>query len=170
MKKETTTQVAFTGLFMSMVIVLSMSIFSIPVPGGHLYLCDVVICLAAVLLNPFEAFIACGVGSFLGDFFFYQPPMFVSLLTHGLQGIVVALISQKTFKTKPVLASIIAVFVGAIIMVTGYTLGKTFVYADFKTAMVKLPYEIAQAVVGAIAGLLLCWKCGIRKIYKKYTK
>jgi len=168
MKKETTLQIAFTGLFMAMNIALSS--FGIPVPGGHLYLCDIIICLAAVLLNPFEAFVACGVGSFIGDMIFYPAPMFVSLVTHGIQGIVISLIAQKTLHKKPVLASIIAVTVGAVIMVTGYTLGKTYVYATFEYAMIKLPYEIAQAVLGAVVGLLLCWKCGIRKIYHKYTK
>ena len=139
MKKETTTQIAFTGLFMAMVIVLSLSFLSIPVPGGHLYLCDIIICLAAVLLNPFEAFIACGVGSFLGDFFFYPAPMFVSLVTHGIQAVVISLISQRTLKKKPVLASIIAVAVGAVIMVIGYTLGRAYVYSTKEAAIVKLP-------------------------------
>ena len=32
-----------TGLFTAMNVILSMSIFSVPVPGGHLYFCDAVI-------------------------------------------------------------------------------------------------------------------------------
>jgi len=67
---------------------IALSSFGVPVPGGHLYLCDVVICLAAILLNPFEAFVVGGVGSFLGDLLFYPAPMFVSLVTHGLQAAV----------------------------------------------------------------------------------
>ena len=58
-----------TAIFMAMNVVLSS--FGIPVPGGHLYLCDVVICLASILLNPLEAVFAAGVGSFLGDMLFY---------------------------------------------------------------------------------------------------
>ena len=60
-----------TALLMGMNIVLSLSIFSIPVPGGHLYFCDAVIDTAAILLDPLAAFVVGGVGSFLGDFFFY---------------------------------------------------------------------------------------------------
>ena len=56
-----------TALFMAMVVVLSMSALSIPVPGGHLYFNDVVIDTAAMLMDPLSAFIACGVGAFLGD-------------------------------------------------------------------------------------------------------
>lgn len=52
-----------TALFMAMVVVLSMSALSIPVPGGHLYFNDVVIDTAAMLMDPLSAFIACGVAS-----------------------------------------------------------------------------------------------------------
>ena len=47
-----------TALFMAMVVVLSMSALSIPVPGGHLYFNDVVIDTAAMLMDPLSAFIA----------------------------------------------------------------------------------------------------------------
>lgn len=162
-KKITTVNITITALFMAMTIALAS--FGIPVPGGHLYLCDVVICLAAILLNPLYAFVVGGIGSFLGDMIFYPLPMFVSLVTHGLQAVVISLISHHAFKNRPKLASGIGVAVGAVIMVVGYTLGKTFVYSTFAYAMLKLPYEIAQGAIGAVCGMLLCWKCGIHKIY-----
>ena len=31
----------------------------------------------------------------------------------------------------------------------------------------KLPFQIAQAVVGAVVGWLLCWKCKIAELYEK---
>ena len=161
--KITTLRLTTAAVFMAMTIALSS--FGIPVPGGHLYLCDVAICLGAILLNPLEAFIVGGVGSFLGDMLFYPAPMFVSLATHGLQAVVISLISHKTLKNRPQLASGIGVTVGAVIMVIGYTLGKTFVYSTFEYAMIKLPYEIAQGAIGAILGMVLCWKCGIPKLF-----
>ena len=93
--REKTLRMTLTGMFMAMNVILSMSIFSIPVPGGHLYFCDTVINTAAILLDPCSAFIVGGVGSFLGEFFFYPAPMFVSLVTHGLQAVVVSLISHR---------------------------------------------------------------------------
>lgn len=72
---NTLKKIIVAAIMMSMVIVLSMSAFSIPVPGGHMYLNDVVIVTAAILLEPFPAFLAGGVGAFLGDFFFYPTPM-----------------------------------------------------------------------------------------------
>lgn len=161
--KITTLRLTTAAVFMAMTIALSS--FGIPVPGGHLYLCDVAICLGAILLNPLEAFIVGGMGSFLGDMLFYPAPMFVSLATHGLQAVVISLISHKTLKNRPQLASGIGVTVGAVIMVIGYTLGKTFVYSTFEYAMIKLPYEIAQGAIGAILGMVLCWKCGIHKLF-----
>ena len=156
-------RLTITAVFMAMNIV--MSSFGIPVPGDHLYLCDVVICLASILLNPFEAFVAGGVGSFLGDMLFYPLPMFVSLVTHGLQAVVISLVSHHILKSRPVTASGIGVTIGAIIMVFGYTLGKIYIYSTFEYAMIKLPYEIAQAALGAILGMVLCWKCGIRRLF-----
>ena len=81
--KKTTVWLCITALFMALNVALSS--FGVPVPGGHLYLNDVVICTAAIVLDPFAAFAVGGVGAFLGDLFFYPAPMFVSLLTHGLQ-------------------------------------------------------------------------------------
>ncbi len=163
--KTNTLRLSITAMFMALNIVLAS--FGIPVPGGHLYLCDITICLAALLLNPAEAFIACGIGSFLGDMIFYPLPMFVSLVTHGIQAIVISLISHKTLKSHPIAASWIAVSVGAVIMVTGYTLGKIYVYSTFEYAMIKLPYEIAQAVLGAVVGMLLCYKYRLNNIYNR---
>ena len=124
MTRNLTLRLTMTGMFMAMTVILSLSIFSIPVPGGHLYFCDTVINVAAILLDPVSAFVVGGIGSFLRDFFFYPAPMFVSLVTHGLQAVVVSLISHRILKRRQALASGIGVIVGAIIMVIGYTLGE----------------------------------------------
>ena len=110
-----------------------------------------------------------GVGAFLGDLFFYPTPMFVSLVTHGLQAVVISLISQRALKKRPVLASGIGVTLGAVIMVVGYSLGRAFIYSTPETALIKLPYQILQAAVGAAGGMILCWKCGLHKVYIKMS-
>ena len=162
---KTTRRIAIAAVFMAMNIILSS--FSIPVPGGHLYLCDVAICLAAILLNPFEAFAVAGIGSFLGDLLFYPAPMFVSLVTHGIQGVVISLISHRLLKSRPKLASGVGVSVGVVILVVGYTLGRAYVYSTPEYALVKLPFEFLQGIVGAVLGMLLCWRCGIRRLFRK---
>ena len=162
---KTTRRIAIAAIFMAMNIILSS--FSIPVPGGHLYLCDIPICLAAILLDPFSAFVVGGVGSFIGDMLFYPAPMFVSLVTHGIQGIAISLISHRLLKSKPKLASGVAVSVGVVILVVGYTLGRAYVYSTPEYALIKLPFEFLQGIVGAVVGMILCWRCGIRKLYLK---
>lgn len=107
MKRSNVFNLTLTAVFLAMNIALSS--FGVPVPGGHLYLNDVVISLAAILLNPLEAFIVGGVGAFIGDMLFYPAPMFVSLVTHGLQAVIISWISHHVLKEKPVLASFIGV-------------------------------------------------------------
>ena len=129
-----------------------------------------IICTAAIILDPFAAFMVGGVGAFLGDLFFYPLPMFVSLVTHGLQAVVISVFSHYILKDHPVLASGIGVTVGAVIMVVGYSLGRAFIYSTPEYALLKLPYQILQAAVGAVVGMLLCWKCGINNLYNKVIR
>ena len=166
--------ITVTGVFMA--INIAMATLGIAVPGGHLYLCDVVICTAAILLDPFAAFMVGGVGSLIGDMLFYPPPMFVSLVTHGIQAVVISLIVHSKKTTNPVpqyhdfAISLFAALVGAVIMVVGYTLGKIFIYSTYEYAMIKLPYEIAQALLGVAGSLLLCYRFGLKKIFNRFEK
>lgn len=159
-----------TALLMGLTVVLSMSVFSIPVPGGHLYFNDVVIDLAALLLDPFAAFLVGGVGAFLGDFFFYPAPMFVSLVTHGLQAVAISILSRRLFPGRKALAGVIAVAVGALIMVAGYTVGRAYVYSTPEYALLKLPFQFLQAGVGAVLSVVLCYPMGLKKRFHTIVK
>lgn len=164
----TTKWIAVSAMFMALNIV--MSSFGVPVPGGHFYLNDVVICTAAILLDPLAAFMVGGVGAFLGDFFFYPTPMFVSLVVHGLQAVVISLCTRKLPGKKKLVASIIGVTIGAVIMVVGYSLGRAFIYSTPEYAIAKLPYQILQAGIGAVVSVILCYKCGFIRLYEKLMK
>ena len=163
--QRTTVWLCTTAMLMALNV--AMSSFGVPVPGGHLYMNDIVICTASIILDPLAAFMVGGVGAFLGDLFFYPTPMFVSLVTHGLQAVVISLFSNHVMKKHPVLSSGIGVAIGAVIMVVGYSHCRAFLYSTPEYAMMKLPYQILQAVVGAVAGMFLCWKFGIYKLYRK---
>ena len=73
-KRRTAVWICSTALFMALNVALSS--FGVPVPGGHLYLNDIIICTAAILLDPIAAFAVGGIGAFLGDLFFYPTPNF----------------------------------------------------------------------------------------------
>ena len=152
---------------MAMNIIMSTSVLSVPVPGGHMYLNDVIIVTAAVLLEPFYAFLVGGVGAFIGDMIFYPTPMFVSLAVHGLQALVISLFVHRWMKSRPVPASVVGAIVGWVITFTGYTLGRAFIYSTPAYAVAKFPFQVLQTAVGSALALLLCWKCGVVKLYKK---
>ena len=172
MTRWSTRSMALTAMFTAMNVALSS--FGIPVPGGHFYLNDIVICLAAILLDPAEAFIVGGVGAFLGDLLFYPAPMFVSLVTHGLQALVISFIVHRLPADAAIsrrrAAAIVGVTIGAVIMVAGYTLGRAFIYSTPEYAVVKLPYQILQAAAGAVLGVILAYGAGIEKLYRKYAR
>ena len=164
-RRGSVTWLTATAMLTAMNVVLSMSIFSIPVPGGHLYFCDTVINVAAVLLDPLSAFIVGGVGSFLGDFFFYPAPMFVSLFAHGLQAAAVSLISHRLWQKRQILSSAAAVTAGSLIMVLGYTLGRAYVYSTPEYAVIKLPFEFLQAGFGAAAAMILLYPMRLKALF-----
>ena len=141
-KTNPTKWLTVTAMLMAMNVV--MSSFSIPVPGGHLYLNDAVICTAAILLDPLGAFIVGGVGAFLGDFFFYPVPMFVSLVTHGLQAAVISLCVHKLSVDHRKRGALVGVILGVVINVVGYSLGRAFIYSTPEYSLLKLPFQIFQ--------------------------
>lgn len=163
-----TRKLCYVALFTALNII--MSSFGVPVPGGHLYLNDIVICFAALLFDPFSAFVVGGVGAFFGDLIFYPTPMFVSLATHGLQAVAISLIAGRKDNLPKPWRAVLAVFIGAIIMVTGYSLGRAFIYSTPEYAIIKLPYQILQAVVGAVLGVILLYKTPVRRLVYKIPK
>lgn len=166
--RQITLRICLTAMFTALNVV--MSSFGVPVPGGHLYMNDIIICTASILLNPAEAFVVGGIGAFLGDLFFYPAPMFVSLVTHGLQAVVISVFAHYVLRRHPVVAAGIGVTVGAVIMVVGYSLGRAFIYSTPEYAWLKLPYQILQAGVGAVLGMLLCFVYGFHRLYRKYIE
>ena len=52
-------------------------------------------------------------------------------------------------------------------MVAGYTFGKAFIYSTPEYAIMKLPYEFAQGILGAVFGMLLVYRCGLKKLFNR---
>ena len=167
--KRTTLWICLTAMFMALNV--AMSSFGVPVPGGHLYLNDIIICTAAIILDPVAAFIVGGVGAFLGDLFFYPLPMFVSLVTHGLQAVIISVFSHYVLKKHPVLASGIGVSIGAVIMVVGYSLGRAFIYSTPEYAVMSFHIRFfrrssAQSSECSCAGSAECTSSITKRLQK----
>ena len=166
-KNHPTKWLTVTAMLMAMNVALSS--FGVPVPGGHLYLNDIVIDTAAILLDPLAAFAVGGIGAFIGDALFYPAPMFVSLVTHGLQAVVISLLANRKGGKHSVNA-LIGVVLGALIMVIGYTLGRAFIYSTPEYAILKLPFQFLQAGVGAVAAMIICFPAHLLRFWGKFTK
>ncbi len=170
MKKDKN-MIRFTMTAMFMALTIALSSFGIPVPGGHLYLNDMVIVTGALLLNPLEALLAGGIGAFLGDAIFYPAPMFVSLVTHGLQAYVISkLAHNQDGSRKSFTHCLVAVLVGAIVMVGGYTYGRAMIYATYEAAMLKLPFQVLQALFGVVVSLVVVFKTSIPEVFDRKVK
>ncbi len=164
MEKMPIKKLTVTAVLLGMNIIMSSSILSVPVPGGHMYLNDVIIVMASLILDPFCAFIVGGVGAFLGDMIFYPTPMFVSLVTHGLQAVLISLFVRHVLKSKPLSSAIVAAVLGLILTVTGYTLGRAYIYSTPAYAVMKFPFQILQTAVGSAIALALYFGTPIRKV------
>lgn len=155
-----------TAAALLMAVNIGLSSFGIPVPGGHLYFCDIAVVAAALLLDPAAAFIVGGVGSFLGDFFFYPVTMFVSLFVHGFQAALISWFIRHVLTGRPKLSAFLAIALGAVLMIVGYSLARAYIYSTPAYAWIKLPYEILQGVMGSAVGAFLVWKWKLRDLLR----
>ena len=167
MEKMPIKKLTVTAVLLGMNIIMSSSVLSVPVPGGHMYLNDVIIVMAALILDPFCAFVVGGFGAFLGDMIFYPAPMFVSLVTHGLQAALISLFVRHVLKTKPLPSAILASLLGLILTVAGYTLGRAYIYSTPAYAVMKFPFQILQTAVGSAVALALYFGTPIRKLAQR---
>ena len=167
MEKMPVKKLTVTAVLLGMNIIMSSSVLSVPVPGGHMYLNDVIIVMAALILDPFCAFVAGGFGAFFGDMIFYPAPMFVSLVTHGLQAALISFFVRRVLKEKPLSSAILASVLGLVVTVTGYTLGRAYLYSTPAYAVMKFPFQILQTAVGSAIALALYFGTPIRKIAQR---
>ena len=163
-RSKQTLRLTLTALLMSMNIVFSFSALTIPTPVGNIYFCNAVINVAAVLVDPLAAFVVGGVGSFIGDLLTYPAAMFVSLVAHGAQALLVSLFSRRLTQMKLPLRCLTAMAVGSAAELAGYTLGRALIYGQ-KTwhyaVAVKLPIELLQVGIGIALAMLLLFPLGI---------
>ncbi|MBR0188947.1 MAG: ECF transporter S component, partial [Clostridia bacterium] len=106
-------QITFTAILTA--ITAALCSFHIPLGFANLYLVDIAVCMAGILLNPFFAFIAGGVGAFLGDLLFYPQAMIVTLIVRTVQVVIISVFSHYIMKKKPFISSLIGCCIGIIV-------------------------------------------------------
>lgn len=169
----TVRKITFAALMMALNV--AFSCYPLPLGVTNLYLTDIAVCVAGIILPPLLAFVAGGVGAFLGDVFFYPKAMFVTLAVRTVQVVLISVFSHYIMKKKPALSSFIGCIIGAIIMAGGYSFLGAIIYGNLPTigaameyALVKLPFEALQATVGVTVAIPLCYKFRLRALAESY--
>ena len=161
-------QITFTAILTAITTVLCA--FHIPLGFTNLYLVDIAVCIAGILLTPFFAFVAGGVGAFLGDLLFYPQAMIVTLIVRTVQVIIISVFSHYIMKKRPFISSLIGCCIGIIVMAFGYSYFSALFYSNIEYALAKLPLEALQAAVGVVVALPVCYKFRLREVFENYEK
>lgn len=162
-----TKRITLAALFMALVIILSSSYLSVPIPGGHFYVNGILICLVGLLFPPTESVIVAGIGSFIGDFLFYPAPMFVTLVSHSLQVLAISLLVKQAYESLSKSRFFTALVLGAILNLIGYFLGRSFLYANLPTALMKLPFDTFAAVLSIVIVYFIYYHTRFVAMFKK---
>jgi uncharacterized membrane protein len=152
--------IGLLAVLIALVAVLTLLV-RVPTPArGYVNLSDAAITFAGLAFGPWVGAIAGGAGTaiadMLGGFAPYAP---ISLVAHGVQGFLIGLIGGGRRDLPRI---IVAWLAGAIAMVTGYLLGGAL-YVGLPTALLEVPLNVMQTVVGAIVGIPLVF--AVRKAY-----
>ncbi len=138
---------------------------------GYLNLGDVAIYFTAFTFGPVSALIAGGVGTALADIISgYSQWAPISLLVHGLQGLVAGLIASIAWRGKRGTFSLfwlVAAVAGTVVMCAGYLAAGTLM-VGFSAALVELPGNLLQNLAGVVGAIPLT--IAVRKAYPPVTE
>ncbi len=149
------------------------SVVKIPIAPtrGYLNFGDVAIYFTAFTFGPVSALIAGGVGTALADLLSpYVQWAPISLLVHGLQGLVAGLVAAIPWRSKSKVFNLfwlVAAVAGTAVMCGGYLAGGTLM-VGFGAALVELPGNLLQNLVGVAGAIPLT--IAVRQAYPPVTK
>ncbi len=127
----------------------------VPLPArGYINLGDVAIVFTAVALGPFSGAFAGGLGTALADllsgpYAFWAP---ISLVVHGLQGLLVGLIAR--IRPGNVALQVLGGAAGIVVMAGGYLVAGLFLEGT-GPALTEVPGNLIQGGAGVLLGLLV---------------
>jgi uncharacterized membrane protein len=126
----------------------------VPSPArGYFNLGDVAVAFTAFTFGPISAFIAGGIGTALADLIgSYVQWAPISLVVHGLEGLVIGLIARA--RPGSVSVCIAAGVAGVIVMAAGYFAGG-LALTGMGPSLAEAPGNVVQAAAGIVLGLPL---------------
>lgn len=153
MKNDNMQKLTRYAILIALTTVMTM-VIQIPTVGtnGYINLGDMVVFLGALILGKKGGFIVGGFGSAMADLLLgyahYAP---ITFIVKGLEGYIAGSIFKTDIgKKRPIIATTI----GGLFMAFGYYIAEIFLYGG-KAALVSIPGNIAQGLVGAITSVLL---------------
>ena len=163
--KTITKKIAYAGVLTALCTVATMFISIPSLFGGHTNLSDMVIYIAAALLDPVSALVVGGVGTLLADLISYPVTAVFSLIFHGLEGLVAGLF-VKAFKDNALFNGI-AFFIGGVIMIVGFFFAKAFYYGTLPSALESLWRNVLQVAISIALSLTLLYPLKLKELSKK---
>jgi uncharacterized membrane protein len=134
--------------------------------GGYLNLGDVIIYFTAFTFGPVSALVAGGLGTAITDLISgYSQWAPISLLAHGLQGLVAGLVVSISRREKISTFNpfwVIAVIAGTIVMAGGYFAAQILMLG-VGAALFELPWNLLQNLIGVAGAIPLT--IAVRKAY-----
>ena len=158
-----TSSVVMSALMIA-IITVSVMFIKVPIPftQGYVHLGDAMIFMAVLVLGWKNGAIAAAVGAALGDilggFPVWAPWTFA---IKGVMAIILGLMIGHALKKKWVmigkmpLGAIVGMLVAGIVMVIGYFAAEGIMYGNWQVAMLGIPWNIGQFVVGLIIAWIL---------------
>lgn len=163
---------ATTGIVAALIALsaITTTAIRIPIPAttGYFNIGDVFVILAGLWLGPLGGMLVGGIGPTIADAIGFPIFMPATMVTKGLEGLIVGMISMGA-KDTAIKRRILAAIVGGLVIVIGYFVFEAYIYplfgkyipvfavTDIGAAITEIIPNIIQGVVGVAGGLAL-WK------------
>lgn len=161
MKNSSTYKIVITSLFAALICVATMLVqIPIPATGGYANLGDGVILICALLMHPFYASIAAGLGSFLADILAgYVSYAFGTLVIKAGVALVASILFRRIMKALHVKYMLGAMITSGIVaeafMILGYFIYEAIVLGLGVGATGAIVGNIGQGLVGVIVSCIV---------------
>jgi len=148
----TSIEVAVVALFSALyavLIVLTFQIYPVPSPtGGFLHFGDFVVFLVALLFGAKVGGLVGVVGAVVADFYLAYPRWYVSIIAHGLEGVIPGFTRKKSFALQ-----LVACIIGGFLMAATYFFVNIFI-KGYPVAVISFVQDLfLQAGVSIVVGL-----------------
>jgi uncharacterized membrane protein len=164
-RRLTPAVIALVAVLIAVTTVLTL-VIRLPIGRGYLNPSDIVVTFAALAFGPWIGFAAGGIGTALADLLGgYAPFAPLSLLAHGIEGLLIGLIGWPRRSPNRM---VLAWAAGGLAMVLIYLVGEGLFLIEWPAAFAEVPFNILQAIVGAVAGIPLV--VAVRRAYPQVDR